>query len=97
MDDLVGSHKSDSGKVCARARVAPEKREKLVCVGPYGVAVSRFSGLMTSDAARASCRYFLALVLGSSWEKISRRLPSGSKKQTLFVSTWSAVNSTRAP
>src|SRR5436853_4522825 len=46
----------------------------------YAVAISRSSGRMTSAAARASCRYCLALALGNSWEKISRRLPSGSKK-----------------
>ena len=44
------------------------------------VAASRSSGRMTSAAARASCRYCLARALGNSWEKISSRLPSGSKK-----------------
>ena len=62
-----------------------------------GYALSRSSGLMTWAGVRASCRYCLPSTGVISWEKISKRFPSGSKKYTLLVRTWSAVNSTRAP
>jgi len=71
-----------------RAATTPVRPTFCECQSPAATGASRSRGLIASCAPPVkSCRVCLAPGAGISCEKISRRLPSGSMKYTLFVRT----------